>query len=257
MKPNTELLLKSDGVELLKPAGTIHHPGLLIVQSTRNGGASPGNFGMNISSRVGDDAERVGVNRERFFRACGIPDRMVATAGQVHGTTVRRVNGEGHFEETDGLFTNRRGLFLTVTVADCLPIYFFDAVRRGIGIVHAGWRGTLGGIARSCIEQMEQVLSTSPEDLHVYIGPGAGRCCYEVGQDVADRFPGEYLHEHDHGRYLLDLPLFNRHLLLKAGVLERQTSTSTHCTIHEKDIFHSYRRDGSESGRMMGVIGLR
>lgn len=231
-------------------------PALIIAQSTRKGGEGDQVMPMNISYRVGDSSSNVDRNRKRFFAASGIRPEVVTTTGQVHGPTVRRVLEPGHYERCDGLITDRPGLFLATTVADCLPVYLCDPVRRAVGVVHAGWRGSREEIVGTALGLMSREFSTVPADLWAYLGPGAGRCCYEVGRDVANQFPAECLESGPGGKTRLDLALFNRNLLLGAGVPESQIGVSEHCTIHEADVFHSYRRDGIRSGRMMGIIGL-
>jgi YfiH family protein len=209
---------------------------------------------MNLSFMVGDDPLNVRKNREIFFGALGIPPGQVAVPGQVHGTTVRRVVGPGDYPETDALITSERGLFLCISVADCVPILLFDPLHNAVGAVHAGWRGTASAILVAAVEAMHAEFGTLPAGLIASIGPSASACCYTVGADVASRFPTSFVRE-EGGESFVDLKGVNRGLLLEAGLLPGNVELSPYCTISDSSLFHSYRRDGAKSGRMMGVIG--
>ncbi|HLF14190.1 MAG TPA: peptidoglycan editing factor PgeF [Bacteroidota bacterium] len=251
-----ESFTEREGVRILVPLWTKKHTDLRAAVSTRVGGVSRDPFGMNTSFRVGDDEGAVRANRERFFRAGEISGGMLATAGQVHGSDVVVAGRPGHYADCDGLVTDTKGLFLGVSVADCVPIMLYDANKKVVGIVHSGWRGSRGKIADTSVRLMEERFSCRAADLHAYIGPSAGGCCYEVGDEVADHFPAEALKKTGTGKYLLDLGTFNRNLLVGCGVPEAQIAVSERCTIHEGETFHSHRRDREGSGRMLAVIGI-
>ena len=116
--------------------------------------------------------------RWRFLARCIRPTwRALAAAGAV--------------AETDALVTNTPGVYLCVTVADCVPILIHDPGHRAVAAVHAGWRGSAAGILLHALNLMRSAFGTNPGDLRAYIGPSAGGCCYEVGAEVADHFrPG-------------------------------------------------------------------
>jgi hypothetical protein len=146
-------------------------------------------------------------------------------------------------------------VFLCVTVADCVPILLCDPRVPAVGVVHAGWRGTASGILAAAVRRMQEEFGTDPAALLAFIGPAAGACCYEVGSEVADRFDAQFLHRHgEHA--LVDLKSANRTQLLGAGLQPGHIEVDPSCTIEESARFHSYRRDGNRSGRMMGVIGI-
>ena len=229
-------------------------PGIAAAFSTRNGGVSPPPLGMNLSFMVGDDPANVRRNRGIFFDALGIPPAQVAIPGQVHGTTVRRVSSPGEYPETDALISSERGLFLCVSVADCVPILLFDPLHNAVGAVHAGWRGTASAIVVAAVEAMHAEFGTLAAGLIASIGPSASGCCYRVGEDVASRFPPPFVREEE-GESYVDLKGVNRSQLLDAGLRPGNVELSPYCTISDSSLFHSYRRDGAKSGRMMGVIG--
>ena len=120
---------------------SVFPPGIVAAFSTRNGGVSPPPLGMNLSFRVGDDPVNVRKNREIFFGGLGIHLAQLAIPGQVHGTNVQHVEGPGEYPETDALISSGRGLFLCVSVADCVPVLLFDPLHNAVAAVHAGWRG--------------------------------------------------------------------------------------------------------------------
>ncbi len=233
---------------------SVFPPGIVAGFSTRNGGVSPPPLGMNLSYRVGDDPANVRRNREVFFGSLGIEPGQLAIPGQIHGAAVRSVAAPGDYPETDALITSEKGLFLCVTVADCVPILLFDPLTGSVGAVHAGWRGTAAGIVRAAVGAMTTRFGSRPATLIASIGPSASDCCYKVGPDVASRFPSSFVRGAS-GESFVDLKGLNRSQLLDAGLLPGNVELSPYCTISDSTLFHSFRRDGAKSGRMMGVIG--
>jgi YfiH family protein len=233
---------------------SVFPPGIVAAFSTRNGGVSPPPLGMNLSFRVGDDPVNVRKNREIFFGGLGIPLGRLAIPGQVHGTKVRRVDGPGEYPETDALISSGGGLFLCVSVADCVPVLLFDPLHNAVAAVHAGWRGTASAITRAAVEAMRAEFGTIPSGLLASIGPSASDCCYRVGAEVSSRFLPSYVRE-EAGESFVDLKGMNRSQLLEAGLRPGNVELSPYCTISDSLLFHSFRRDGAKSGRMMGVIG--
>jgi polyphenol oxidase len=224
--------------------------------STRYGGVSSHPYHLNLSKSVGDDRENVRRNRDIFFGALGIDFARAAYPLQVHSSNIAYADTPGRYPDTDGLATDKNEVYLIVTVADCLPVFLYDPVHHAVAGVHAGWKGTSRHITRKMIRMMAARWGTRPSDLVAYLGPSAGVCCYEVGREVARLFPPERLVAKTGGKYHLDIPAVNRTELLAEGVREDRIEHENSCTICTPDRFHSYRRDGERSGRMMGVIGL-
>ena len=133
------------------------YPELKFGMSTRLGGVSEGEFGMNLSFSVGDDEVNVKENRHRFFSSVGIGIEMLAIPRQVHGEVVRAVDGPGIFEQTDALVTNSCNVSLCVSIADCLPIFIFDPVTLSLAAVHSGWRGSCARILSKAIALMQKI----------------------------------------------------------------------------------------------------
>ena len=230
-------------------------PGLRAAMSTKIGGVSGAQLGMNLSYRVGDRETIVDENRARFLGRLGsTPDRL-ATAAQCHSADVVRVNAPVQHESCDSLITNRAGIMLAVTIADCVPILIYDPVQRVVAAVHAGWRGTAAGIVRATIFALQAEYGCRATNLLAYVGPGAGACCYAVGTEVSGRFEPSVVEDRNGVAYI-DLKEENKRQLMNEGVAQGRVFKSPECTICNAERFHSYRRDGNRSGRMMAVIGL-
>lgn len=175
----------------------------------------------------------------------------LATLRQVHSDACVAAGGRrGLLGQGDALLENTPGSAVAVRTADCIPILLADERRRAVAVVHAGWRGTVAGIARRAVEALGASFGSEPADLHAAIGPGIGKCCYEVGPDVAVQF-GES------GRARIDLAAANRSQLLEAGVTPRRIYASNLCTMCLGDEFHSYRRDRDAAGRLYSFAGIR
>jgi hypothetical protein len=124
-----------------------------------------------------------------------------------------------------------------------------DERHRAVAAVHAGWRGTVTGIARRSVEGMREHFGSLPGDLHAAIGPGIGKCCYEVGPEVAAEFGLQ-------GRARVDLTGANRRQLIDAGVTPERIYASNLCTMCRPEEFHSFRRDKEAAGRLYSFAGI-
>jgi YfiH family protein len=232
------------------------YPEVRSGMSAKLGSRDTGRFAMNLSLHVGDDPACVEINRSAFFSQVGISRNELAIPLQIHSDTVRTVTAPGEYEQCDALLTNLRGVALVVTVADCVPILLFDPLHHAIGAVHAGWRGTAAAIVQRAIRLMQQEFKTEPDTMLAFIGPSAGGCCYEVGEEVAVKFENKIVPYH-RKKTFIDLKKENAFQLEQLGVAAGNIEISNHCTICEPQFFHSYRRDGKNSGRMWAVICLK
>ncbi len=244
-------------MEIIRPEIFNRFDHVVFGMSTRNGGVSAPPFDLNLSKSVGDNPLNVVRNRELFFGRLQIDPAAVAYPQQNHTAHIVRVSEPGSFPDTDGVATSVAGVYLVITVADCTPVFLYDPSACVVAGVHAGWKGTRHGITRRMIRFLTEEWGSDPANLHVFIGPAAGKCCYEVGGDVAHLFDGEFLADNGDGKFLLDVPGINRCQLLELDIPEAQIEMDNRCTICNPGLFHSYRRDGKQSGRMMGVIGIR
>jgi len=249
---------------LMHPAGGAGDGILMQGVFTRQGGVSRGPWmGLNVGYRVGDELRAVEANHIHICRALHIQRQALTTAQQVHGVHVAQVRPEalgGAFPATDGLVTNVPGVALMLRFADCVPLLLFDPRHLAVGLAHAGWQGTLGGIANRMAETMESAFGSRPEELMAGIGPAIGPCCYKVGRELAARVQAQFpqwpdlIHWQDGSPYF-DLWLANRRQLEAAGV--RSIAMAERCTACHVEEFYSHRAEGGHTGRFAAVIGLR
>ena len=232
------------------------YPALRFGISTKQGGVGIAPFDFNLSYNVCDEEKSVLQNRRIFYRALNIPEDRVIKPKQVHGDAVLEVSSAGGSVECDGLVTNVPDLYLAITIADCVPVFLFDPVHQCVAAVHAGWRGTHLNIVRNAVINMADSFRSTPADIKCYIGPCADVCCYEVGQDVAELFHAQYV-VHRQEKKFINFKKMIKDSLSVMGVPESSIEISASCTICGSSLFHSYRREGKNSGRMMGMIGLR
>jgi YfiH family protein len=174
---------------------------------------------------------------------------QLATVKQVHSSMCVAAGGRrGVVAEADALLENRPGAVVAVKTADCIPVLLADERNRAVAAVHAGWRGTVAHIVERAVEGMSAAFGTRAADLHAAIGPGIGKCCYEVGPEVSTQFGLQ-------GRAHLDLAGENRQQLINLGILADRVYVSDFCTMCRPE-FHSFRRDKEDAGRMYSFIGI-
>ena len=176
---------------------------------------------------------------------------------QVHGASVRRAPWTGH-PEADAAVAETAGLVLGIETADCLPVLVVDQVRRAVAAAHAGWRGTAAGVARAAVAALV-AGGSRPRDLIAATGPGIGPCCYEVGDELRSAFgdgAAEFFRPGPRGRPHLDVRAANERQLRDAGIDPSRIHRVADCTRCRADLYHSYRRDGKEAGRMINFVGF-
>lgn len=229
-------------------------PEVIFGMSTRaeNGPVNNG----NMSFKVGDSAENVTANRRAFFHAVGIEESNVAYPLQEHTNNVTMCSEPGLYPHCDGVITSRKNLFLAISIADCTPIVLFDTKKRVIAGIHAGWRGTAKHIVVNALNAMREKYDAKTKDIVAFIGPSAGGCCYEVGEELLQYFPDSCSTPTKNGKYLLDVKKTNMIQLLEYGLKESHIEIHQDCTIHNAH-YHSFRRDGTFSGRMLAVTGIK
>ncbi|HMQ61112.1 MAG TPA: peptidoglycan editing factor PgeF [Flavilitoribacter sp.] len=240
------------------PAIFTPYAGVLAAESTRKRGFSlPPYDTLNLGLYTSDNPETVKQNRASFFGALGFNEDQAAGAHQVHGDRIKVVEAPGQSEGYDALITDRAGILLTITVADCAPVLILDPVRGAIGAAHAGWRGTVAGIAGKTLGKMKEVFRSRPEDCLVYIGTCIDVCCFEVGDEVAAHFTDHQRKWNEKtGKYHVDNKAALRDQLRESGILPANIEISPYCTFDRTEYF-SHRRDKGLTGRMLGVIGMR
>ena len=234
---------------------------------TRHGGVSPEPWGsLNIGSTVGDDPERVIENLTRLLKVTNIQEESVFDVWQVHGKTVlctekAREKSEKH-QKADGSLTNKREVTLLMRFADCTPILLFDPVKKVIGMVHAGWLGTVRQISCVAIEKMVNCYQSSPKDIIACIGPSIGPEDYEVGKDVIEQVSrafGENSKEllrysKNEGHAFFNMWRANEISLRSSGV--KQIEIAGISTYSNTNDWYSHRRENGKTGRFAAFIAL-
>jgi YfiH family protein len=224
---------------------------------------APAGLQAGISLRAAGDLRLESPGREPFFRSLGSPGlspERVYACRQVHSRRVLALRGQPPVQvaglEADGLATAFAELLLSVTVADCLPIFVYDRGGRAFALVHSGWQGT--GIAAEAVRVLGREFGAQPGSLVAVLGPGIGACCYAVEAGRAAVFRRQYgeqaVREHG-GRAFLDLRAANSRLLAEAGVEEQHVHAAAECTACTEEL-SSFRRDGPAFGRMAAFIGV-
>jgi hypothetical protein len=228
----------------------------------RGGGVSTGLRGsLNLGGRWGDDPAHVEANRRLLAEHAGYDPAALQIMRHVHGNAVWTV-GEPVAEGAtfDGMVCDQVGPVLAAFSADCIPLVFAEPVARVCGAAHAGWRGTVAGVASNVIGRMQE-LGARPDRIRVALGPSIGPCCFEVGPEVVDAFraafgdlPGMVVQGpvKDH----IDLRVATRRALERAGVERDHIDDRPPCTRCEAERFFSYRRDGQAGGVHMAFVGL-
>lgn len=171
------------------------------------------------------------------------------------------------FIDTDGLVTNKKDKVLSLTFADCTPIYLFDKKQKVIANIHSGWKGTVKKIAKKSVEFMKEKFCSNPKDIICVIGPTIRKCHFEVKQDVRDIFYNEFKYmqniddiikyNEQTESYFIDTVEINKILLQEEGIPEENIIDSKVCTYFNSDIIHSYRKEGKKSGRNTAIICLK
>ncbi len=241
--------------------------------STRQGGVSTGVYeSMNLSLTLPDDPANVRRNYELWCESLGVDVRRMVIAHQTHTNHVVRVDerncGQGldreRMEDVDGLVTNVPGVALVTHHADCTPVYLFDPVHRAIGMIHAGWRGTVQEIARVAVETMTREFGSKPADMLAMIGPCICQEHFECDRDVVDAVEAMSIDASDQvyydpakNKFHVSVPGINRKLLLSTGIPAGQIDMRDRCTYGNPELYFSHRRDGRERGGHAALLMLR
>lgn len=248
--------MSSDFIYLIKPEIFEPYDELLAVLTTKKS-VRQIDEGFNLGFTRNSEPEKVNKNREILLKQLGISKEQLAIPKQIHSSNVCVVDKPGVYENCDALVTDRRDVYLVVSVADCAPVYVYDSKKKTIGLIHCGWRGAREKIVEKTIHLMIRDFGSDVYDLIVYVGPCASVCCYEVDKEFENFFDVKFLRFKGNGKFNFDLKgeIFSQ--LVRVGVNFKNISVSKHCTICSSDLFHSYRRDGESSGRMWALFGIK
>jgi YfiH family protein len=281
---------RAQGVQILHCAALEKIPWLLHGFTLRPGGASvlDGKLVFNLGRTDWDARESVFANRKMLLAALDAEEMQLVSQRQFHSALSRVFDAQPTEPlKGDAALTRTPGLLLGVLTADCAPILLVDTKRRAVAAVHAGWRGTLKRVAEKTLGKMRMTFGTRPRDVLAVFGPAIGRCCYEVGPEVAQAFHSQFAHAKDwfdgpFDRLVsddtpnplqwlnmhppghrppapsvhLDLLSANLWQLEHAGMPAANIFMSNLCTACRKDILFSHRAEFGKTGRLMGVIGI-
>jgi YfiH family protein len=284
-------LRRAGAIKILAADALSQIPWIVDGFSTRAGGQSQLQKGhaLNLGFTDWDRRETVVQNRRQFQQGLGAAALPLVALRQIHSDIAHVIAApEAAPLQGDAILTRQPGLLLAVQTADCVPILLVDPKERAVAAIHAGWRGTLARIAAKTLGRMRLEWGTQPRNVVAVLGPAIGRCCYEVGPEVAQAFAAQFAraaewfdgpfarlalgeepnplpwltmmppgHEPPPERVQLDLRAANRWQLIDAGVEPVKISTSLLCTACRTDLFFSYRREGPRTGRLMAAIGIR
>lgn len=251
----------------------LEHAGFVNAFSTRLGGVSafPSNS-LSLAYFKGDQKENVAENRRRFLTAVGVEGARIMTARQTHSVERFVVESPeqvfGPQPDCDAMITRVPNVLLGVQTADCLPVLIGDPKTGTMAAIHAGWRGTAGRITERTIADMMLLHGVNTRDCIAALGPAACVDCYEVGQDVIDCYKSEFgywrkllVNFNENGKAHLDVRAANIQQLSFCGFNEDRIHVADYCTMHQNELFFSYRKEGkgqpSGVGRLLSVIGRR
>ena len=229
--------------------------------TAKTGGVSEGPFAsLNLSFTRPEQRENVMENYRIFANAASIPWESMVMDSYEHGTTILKVDrsdcGKGYLYDPlppcDGLVTNDPFVTLITGHADCMAFFFYDPVKRAIGLCHAGWRGALARIGSEVVRQMAANYGCDPKDILAGVGPSICPRCFEVGDDVADLFEEAFPDcplrgVNQRGKATIDLWQVAASQFLESGIVPEHIELMGVCTVEDTRLF-SYRRDGRTGG---------
>lgn len=245
--------------------------------STRKGGVSKEHLAsLNLSFSVEDAKENVLENFRRIGERFGKTPEDFVLSKQSHETKVLKVGtkdrGKGitkdrDYEGIDALITDEKGIILSCFSADCVPILFYDPIRKAVGACHSGWRGTKGKILRNVVEEMRKHFSSNPADILIAIGPSISKEQYIVSEDLGLSFLEDYpdlgedssspIQRISKDKFQLDLWDLNRRIALDSGIREEHISISGYCTMENPELFFSHRYSQGRRGLQGAFICLQ
>ncbi len=249
---------------------SLYEEGVAHAVFSRRGGTSPEPWAaLNVGGTVGDTPERVAENRSRAMRSIGGSVESIYDVWQVHSNDIVVAESPRPASQipvkADAILTDRMGVNLFMRFADCVPILLYEPVRRIVGIVHAGWLGTVNRVVKSAIQAMQDQYGVKPNNIMAAIGPSIGAHHYEIGTEVIEKvaqtFGGDssgllgiYQGDSKGSGIQFDLWEANRLILEQAGV--REIEISGICTACHLEDWYSHRGETGQTGRFGVVIGL-
>ena len=233
---------------------------------TRRGGVSERPWhSLNLGASIGDDSEAVRENHARVYRAADVDGARAVSSWLVHSVDTLIVTGnggrKGKLARADAIITDQPDTPLVMRFADCVPLLYYDRSKQVIGLAHAGWRGTVKGMAANVVRMMQRTFNCRAADIEVVIGPAISRRNYRVGEEVASQAVAHFGEDADviwrdpaDGSPHLDLWRANQRDLKCCGVTKIKVLDI--CTYDNTDDFYSHRAENGETGRFGVVMSL-
>ncbi|WP_414046734.1 peptidoglycan editing factor PgeF [Macrococcus equi] len=242
----------------------------VIGMTSRHGGISEyPNGSLNMSLYIDDRDDFVHHNQKVVAQEIDFNTEQWVFPIQKHGNNIQQVYSEDKgtnveiltdkWHDIDGLYSYDKGILLTMCFADCVPVYLYSVTNDFIALGHAGWRGTVGLILERLIKGYDGDIN----DLRCLIGPSISAPCYEVNEDIKDKFLALNLNLEDcfylnpNDMYDINLQEINKRIALNSGIPEQNIKVTKHCTAKENTEFFSYRLEKGKTGRMLAYIGTR
>ena len=191
---------------------------------------------------------------ERFSKAVGLNPKKLIILKQIHSSNIISPKIPGVYDAADGIINKGGELVCAIQVADCLPIFFVNNNSKTIGLVHAGWRGLSLGILPEVIKKINH-FEEKVSNYYVLIGPSIQSCCFEIGHDVLDHFDPKFYNNISKNKFKTDLQGWAVNQLVSSGIDKEKINVINKCTYCSNALYHSYRRSGTNAGRMFALVG--
>lgn len=218
-----------------------------------------------------ENKENVLKDYKKICDFLNIDSKNIYRPYQTHTDIVKSIQNENpgifteDFKNVDGLITNQKNKILSISIADCIDLIYFDPVKKVIANTHSGWKGTYKKIGVKTVDNMVENFGSNPKDIICCIGPSIRKCHFEVDGDLAEKFYGKFkklenidkiIENKGNGKYNIDTVLINTTLLEKKGLKQENIIDCGLCTVCNNNQFHSYRAEKEKSGRNTGIITL-
>lgn len=239
---------------------------------------SKNGFDVGSNDTYEDSKKRIYDNYEKLAKELQIDINTIIKPYQTHTSMVKCIKEKPdkitispkELTNVDGLVTNQKEITFLLSFADCTPIYLYDPVKKVIGDIHSGWKGTLEGIGRVAIRTMIHEYDCNPHDIICCFGPHIKKCHFEVGEEVANAFKTKYTdmkqideivvytgEKEGAKKYHIDTQKINENIMLEMGLLKENIIDSGICSVCESTYMHSYRAQGKSAGRNTAVLGMK
>jgi len=196
--------------------------------------------------------------QKEFYESLNFNFHDISYLNQVHSNNVRIADEAGFQGKGDGMVTGKKGNYLSITTADCVPIFLYLPRKKGVALIHCGWKGAQKVIVGETMSTLKQYFGVfGSEDLFCGIGPHIKKCCYEFSKDDVDVFDRQYYDNHKKDKVKLDLTSIVKDQLLSEGLRHCNIEISELCTCCNEELLYSYRRENSLKGRMINIIGIQ